>query len=248
MFAAFLKGHTELDYLLLVLAALAMPLLSAYTGRQLAKPEARKVPLVRRYWLTVMRGWLIVAIVIAAWLWAKRSFAELGLDDPIGFWGRAGFGLVLLLAIFFGVQIVRLPKLVGANLAKWAERMEGLRITPRTRDELLVFILVAITAGVWEELLYRGFFIWFLLPITGMIGAILISSAIFGIGHIYQGWGGVLNTGIVGLVFAIFYVYSESLWWLMAAHALVDIYGGVLSYRLTTMQREATEAAARAPA
>ena len=119
--------------------------------------------------------------------------------------------------------------------------MEELKITPRTRNELLLFVLVAITAGVWEELLYRGFFIWFLVPVTGVIGAVAISSLIFGIGHIYQGRYGVVNTGLVGLAFAILYLLSQSLWWLMAAHAVVDIYGGALAYRVMHMRDAAVK-------
>jgi membrane protease YdiL (CAAX protease family) len=234
MLDAFLAGHTALDFLLLLLAALVMPVLSALTGRQLAKKSG--VSLMRRYWLTILRGWMVVALVLFAWLWAGRPVAALGLDWPIGFWGRIGFAVVALVALFFIAQLARLPKLAGSNLDKWADRMEALKITPRTQNELLLFTLVAITAGVWEELLYRGFFIWFLLPVTGTIGAAVISSLIFGIGHLYQGRTGVLNTGLVGLVFAILYLVTQSLWWLMAAHAIVDIYGGALAWRLTNMR------------
>jgi membrane protease YdiL (CAAX protease family) len=234
MLDAFLAGHTALDFLLLLLAALVMPVLSALTGRQLAKKSG--VSLMRRYWLTILRGWMVVALVLFAWLWAGRPVATLGLDWPIGFWGRIGFAVVALVALFFIAQLARLPKLAGSNLDKWADRMEALKITPRTQNELLLFTLVAITAGVWEELLYRGFFIWFLLPVTGTIGAAVISSLIFGIGHLYQGRTGVLNTGLVGLVFAILYLVTQSLWWLMAAHAIVDIYGGALAWRLTNMR------------
>jgi len=239
MLHAFLAGHTALDFLLLFLAALVMPVLSAFTGRQLAKKSS--VPLIRRYWLTIVRGWMVVAVVLFAWVWAGRPLATLGLDWPIGLWGRVGFAAAMLMALVFCVQVVRLPKITGGNLDKWAERMETLKITPRTERELLLFILVAITAGVWEELLYRGFFIWFLLPVTGAIGAVAISSLIFGIGHIYQGRYGVLNTGLVGLVFAILFVFTQSLWWLMAAHAVVDIYGGALAWRLTNMRAAAVK-------
>jgi membrane protease YdiL (CAAX protease family) len=110
--------------------------------------------------------------------------------------------------------------------------------------ELAVFVPVAITAGVWEELLYRGFLIWFLAPTTGLAGAVLISSAIFGLGHAYQGWRGVLTTALVGLIFAVLYVASGSLWWLMLAHAIVDIYGGIAAFRIAALFRRAEPATA----
>lgn len=237
MLDAFLARYTALDFLLLFLAALVMPVLSAITGRQLQRRSG--VPLIRRYWLTIIRGWMVVALILFAWFWARRPLSTLGLDWPVGFWGEIGFVPVALLALYFFVQILRLPKLAGANLDRWADRMQTLKITPSTREEMQVFVLVAITAGVWEELLYRGFFIWFLIPLTGAIGAAIISSAIFGIGHLYQGRQGVVYTAVVGLAFAALYLLTHSLWWLMAAHAIVDIYGGTLVYRLITMRREA---------
>jgi membrane protease YdiL (CAAX protease family) len=235
MFDAFLSSHTVLDFLLLFLAAIVMPVLSAITGRQLRRRSG--APLIRRYWLTIIRGWMVVAFILFAWFWARRPLATLGLDWPIGFWGKIGFLAAALMALYFFIQLMRVPKLANGNLDRWADRMQTLKITPGTREELLVFALVAITAGIWEELLYRGFFIWFLVPLTGAIGAAVISSAIFGIGHLYQGRTGVVYTAFVGLAFAVFYLLTQSLWWLMAAHAIVDIYGGTLVYRVLAMRR-----------
>jgi membrane protease YdiL (CAAX protease family) len=100
-----------------------------------------------------------------------------------------------------------------------------------------VFLLLSLTAGVWEELLYRGFLVGFLEPRAGLLAAVVLSSAIFGLGHVYQGRRGILNTGLVGLVFAGLYALTRSLWWLMLAHALVDMAGGVVAFRIAARVR-----------
>ena len=72
---------------------------------------------------------------------------------------------------------------------------------------------LSITAGVVEEIVYRGFVLWYLANFMPLWAALLLSSVFFGLGHSYQGKSGALRTGLVGLVFAILYVMSGSIWW-----------------------------------
>ena len=102
--------------------------------------------------------------------------------------------------------------------------------------------LEAQVAGIWEELLFRGFLIWFLAPYAGVVGAVAISTLAFGLGHAYQGWRGIPRTGVIGLILAAAYVAGGSLWWVMAAHALLDLYGGLLAWRISRMPEAAPPA------
>jgi len=244
MFDSILRNHSAFDLLLLFIAVVAMPLLSTFAGRQLAKqmPQARR--LIPRYWQTFARGWIVVLIVVAVWLRLGRPFSELGLAPQLGTWDMAGLGAVALGALILFVQLFLLKSLPPERLERTMKALESMKVTPSTRGELAVFVLVAITAGIWEELLYRGFLIWFLVPLTGIGGAIMLSSLAFGIGHIYQGPSGVVRTGVIGLGFAILYVLSGTLWWLMAAHAMMDIYGGFAARRVKQLaaRKRATDA------
>lgn len=232
MIGHLLQGHSGLDFLLVLVAIVLMPLLSAFAGAQLAKQRVSARRLIPRYWQTIVRGWIIVALVAAVWHLQGRPFAELGLVSPLGLWDLGGFGAIFLAALFLFVQLFRLKSLTPERLERVMKTLEAMKVVPSTRGELAVFMLVAITAGIWEELLYRGFLIWFLIPLSGTGGAIVLSSLVFGIGHVYQGPAGVARTGLIGFGFAVFYVLSGTLWWLMAAHALIDIYGGFVGYRV----------------
>ena len=244
MLASLLHGRTALDLTLLAFAALVMPALSALAGGKLKRSQSEQGGLIRRNWQTMARGWIVTALLLLAWSWSKRPTSELGLDWPIGLRGRIGFGLDALAIVVLAIQLIRLPTLAADRLDKAKATLKRIKIAPRSLGELVVFVPVAITAGVWEELLYRGFLIWFLAPTAGLIGAVLVSSAIFGLGHAYQGWRGVLTTALVGLIFAVLYVASGSLWWLMLAHAMVDIYGGIAAFRIAALFRRAEPAAA----
>ena len=68
--------------------------------------------------------------------------------------------------------------------------------------------------------------LWYLEAWLPTVGAVVVSALIFGLGHIYLGWSHVLRTGIVGLIYAVAYVLTGSLWVPMLLHAVMDIMSG----------------------
>ena len=105
------------------------------------------------------------------------------------------------------------------SLGRSPEKLEEARnemgdlgnFAPRSPRENRLFILVSITAGVCEEILYRGLLLAVLIPLVGTWPAVLLTSVVFGLGHTYQGTKGVVKTGLVGLVMALLTVFSGSL-------------------------------------
>jgi membrane protease YdiL (CAAX protease family) len=98
---------------------------------------------------------------------------------------------------------------------------------PHTRQELRSFMGVSITAGIVEEIVYRGFVLWYLGLYMPLWLAIVVSSLAFGLAHSYQGPSGALRCGLVGLVFGIFYVMTGSIWLPIIGHVLLDALQGL---------------------
>lgn len=92
----------------------------------------------------------------------------------------------------------------------------------------LWIVLVAwLAAGFGEELLWRGFLLDRLMRLPGITGrvwlAIAIQAVLFGLPHLYQGWGGVIVTGSIGLLLGWLRIKANwNLWPLVIAHAAVD--------------------------
>jgi uncharacterized protein len=225
-----MPNYTPLDLLIVVYAVVAMPVLSAVAARRLARTPRTELNLVRRYWFIIARGVLVSLLILFAWRWAGRPYSALGLDIPIDYWGRMGFGFDAVLVCSYTIALLS-PK-SAERRAHVRRRMERIRIMPQTREEFLLFPLVAISGSVMEELLARGFLIWFITPFAGLWGAALLSSVLFGLLHAYQGWFGILRTALIGLAFAIAYVLTRSLWWLMLAHVALNLFGGLYAWRL----------------
>jgi len=59
-------------------------------------------------------------------------------------------------------------------------------------------------------------------------GAALLSSAVFGLLHAYQGWLGVLRTAVLGMILAASFIVSGVLWPAILAHAILDMIAGLV--------------------
>jgi membrane protease YdiL (CAAX protease family) len=103
------------------------------------------------------------------------------------------------------------------------------QLLPRTLPERVVFAFLSLSAGVGEEVAFRGFAIPGLVLLMGSEWeAALISSLAFGVLHGYQGWLGVVRTGAMGFVLASSFVLSGSLWPAIVAHAVLDLVSGLI--------------------
>jgi membrane protease YdiL (CAAX protease family) len=183
------------------------------------------------YASTIAFQWLAVAVV--GWrVWAHGYTAQqLGLI----FQGRTK----LLIAGIVGAVVIgtlqwlnlrrvgRIPPESRGPLQAVAER-----ILPQTAVELPPYLALAITAGLCEEFLYRGFAMAALAHagLTAWL-VILISSLLFGLAHSYQGRGGIVMTFIVGLVFGASRLTYNSLVPAVFWHSAIDTVAGVAGKR-----------------
>jgi CAAX protease family protein len=91
-------------------------------------------------------------------------------------------------------------------------------------------------AAVVEELAYRGWILTRCVEIGGgsrsaWVAAVLVSSALFGAVHAYQGLSGMISTGLTGVVFGVTYLATgRNLWTAIIAHGTLDTAGFVMMY------------------
>ena len=105
------------------------------------------------------------------------------------------------------------------------------------------FLFVAVTAGVCEEIIFRGFFIQYFLAWNqenqlGTWLAILIPGFLFAFGHIYQGHQAVIKIMLMAIIFGWIFVLTESLWIPIILHFLVDAVSGYIAMRILKGKRE----------
>jgi uncharacterized protein len=109
----------------------------------------------------------------------------------------------------------------------WRSRMlpDFTALIPVTRRERFLYAAVAVSAGICEEIVFRGWLLATLHSRVGLTGTtlIVIAAAIFGAAHVYQKATGVILTALAGLLFCGLYIATGSLLIPIVFHILVDI-------------------------
>ncbi len=183
---------------------------------------------MRFYGAIAASEWLLALAALALWWHSGRAWAALGFSVPAGVRLAVALVLVALLAARMVVQARAIARMPREKLAAYAAKLPAgiALISPHTAAERGAFRGLSLTAGFCEELLARGYLMWFIGAWTGPWIAAVLSSALFGLGHAYQGRSGVLKTGVVGLVMALVYLGTGSLLPGIALHALIDLGSG----------------------
>lgn len=196
---------------------------------------ASGVPTARRnlYRRTIVGEWTVALVAVLLWAREGRSWAALGLQPPTDWRLTTGLALALVAAALAVRQSVSIRRFSSDRLDKIRPRLADVDlIAPRTSTEYRWFMALSLTAGVCEELLYRGFLTWLLASYMPVVVAIIIVSLAFGAGHGYQGVKGILKTATVGLVMSIVVLASGWLIPAMVIHAIMDMSGGIVSFKV----------------
>jgi uncharacterized protein len=112
---------------------------------------------------------------------------------------------------------------------------QGIEMSTLFKDVhfLPVFLFIALFKGGLSEELWRIFILTRfekILGKPGLILALLLSSAVFGVGHLYQGIGGMISIGIIGFLYALVYLRKKLALEAVTAHAAFNLIQVVLGY------------------
>lgn len=200
----------------LLLALGGPPLLAIVAGRVLDDTSGLTARLAFDLVMWVLLG-LILSIVVGV---ERQPLASIGLRRPG--WSTVFYGLLLAA----GMSFVLVPAMI------WLVGKSGLPGYDRGLRHLLPLpawyrAFLAVTAGVVEEPLYRGYAVERLASLTGSYwlgGALAVVAS--GLAHIPT-WGpgpALVALAAAGLA-TLFYLWKRDLVALMIAHVIVDAVG-----------------------
>lgn len=205
----------------------------AYFDRRFKRQLAQGVPDARRNWYrgTLIGEWVLTAVTLALWSRAGRPWRALGLEPPIDWRLYVGAALALVVVAMLLRQNTKVRALPPDRLQRLAPKFSAVEfIIPRSAREYRWFQAVSWTAGICEEVLYRGFLTWVVAAYLGTAAAVLIASAAFGLGHAYQGKAGILKTALVGVVLGCVVLASGWLIPAMIIHGMIDSASGIAGF------------------
>jgi uncharacterized protein len=160
------------------------------------------LPLGRGPWLLVL-GWVSLYV-------RKIGWHGIGLTKYKSWAATLAIGLVcgVLLELFelFVTQPI-LVRLLGkqADLSKFHDLTGNLKLTG------LYILLAWIVAAFGEEMIYRGYLMNRVADLlnrtrTAWIVSLIVVHIVFGLAHRYQGWTGVFDEGLMGVLLATLYL------------------------------------------
>jgi uncharacterized protein len=211
--------------------------------RTMKKMALNPVRRGRLYLLTIAEVWLRLVVVGIIALLSAVPFSTFGLRVPNYEWLNAldppwftsylvTLFLIVLLGLFVFVGVIAgerslsNPEQVDRFLRLFMRLKEML---PHTALERRLWLLFSISVGVGEEVLYRGFLPWYFLQLGNILKlqvsfvlALALSTFLFALAHSYQGWRGIVGTGLFGGVCAYLYVISDSLLIPIVFHIVLD--------------------------
>jgi|SRR5271154_4616295 len=171
-------------------------------------------------WIAALAAWITLRSH-AFFIWPAAHQTAL---QKIGISFVLGLVVALLVGSLLPAVLARRSAKLRDKILKACKRLAF--ILPDTREERAWFALVSVTAGICEEVLYRGFLIRYLSYSpwhAGLWIALGISSIAFGMAHGYQGLSGIIGTAMLGAVMVVVFAATGSLWLPMALHAVIDL-------------------------
>jgi membrane protease YdiL (CAAX protease family) len=233
-------GVASLFVLCLILVALV------FSPRRYQR-EVKRIALnpslrVRRYLFLIAGEWFLLIVVGIVVLLAAVPLATLGLRAPNYLFlnaldAPAYTSWLLTLFLIIAFWLLSFVGVIGAErrlqdperAARILRSIKTTEMLPHTALERRLWFLVSISAGICEEILFRGFLPWYFLQIGNLLKfqisfplALILSTLIFALAHAYQGLRGIVFTAVVGAVCTFFYIITDSLLLAIAYHILID--------------------------
>lgn len=225
--AALSRRDAALDLALFLLVALLIPV-GFELAAVLTMPE---VPELSFSNFIIVQKWFdaLLLVVLAGYFVYRHHLAPaaFGLrgDRPARqvFWAiptlLAVYGAFFLFVIVIGAAVMLFPDL-EKDLVRRTEFMEMLPLS-----DTLSIVLLLVPVAIHEELLFRGLLIPYLHRVgCSWVVAVLISTVVFAVLHVTQGWLGIIQIFGVGAMLGACFVLTRSLLAVMLAHFLFDFF------------------------
>jgi len=192
-------------------------------------------------------GTFITQLILILLIWFGIRLRGVRMRDLIGGKWKSVEAFLLDVALAVGFWITSLLLLFGIRVALGVIDLRNMQksvddtvrllgpMAPHTYLEAGLFVLLSVSAGLFEEIIFRGY----LQRQLGALGrnaviGIIGSGALFGLAHGYQGLRMMVAIGFFGVFFGILAHFRKSLRPGMMAHAFQDSIAGIGLFKLVT--------------
>jgi membrane protease YdiL (CAAX protease family) len=220
---------TLIDHLFVLLFVVVHPVIGFMQFRRLLRrvDAGESVDRSEMYYQTIIWQWILLAVGAVIWAFSSRPLSAIGFIFDLNMSFAMGVVIVVISSGLLLLQIRHIKSADQPAVDKMFDQLGFIQIIiPRNGNELTKFYGVSLTAGIVEEILWRGGFIWYLGQFVPFWAAVVLSTLGFAIGHSYQGIAHLPGVLFIGVVLALTYVISGSIWLPIILHFLIDVLQG----------------------
>jgi membrane protease YdiL (CAAX protease family) len=209
-------------FLSLVLLVVAVMAAGAVVGWIFHALRVHPDPMAAMFWGSLaILPMILAAFKLLTAVFERRPLGSVGLAFHRRWWTELGHGLAVGSVMIF--LVVGLEQVCGLAHFSYAPH-------PVLQVGSLTFIVLAV-AATNEEAIFRGYPFQRLVESITPVGAIAVTSALFGLGHLgnpHHTWISTANTMLVGIPFAIAYLRTRSLWMPIGMHFIWNFLMGFI--------------------
>ena len=194
-----------------------LPFLMVLQARQLA--ELTTLPRRAAYISSIASLWVLALVTVVV---ARQSAFS---PRTIGFFAAPLVPVLIwtLALTAGGIAVLLLFRAAGIREAPILQDL-----LPRSPHDRVLFAVLSISAGICEEVAFRGFLLHALATATGSRAlAVVLSSGAFAVVHAYQQPLGALRAGLLGAMLAAPLLAGQPIYAPIFAHAFIDLLSGL---------------------
>ena len=175
------------------------------------------------YLTAIVMDW---ALLYYSWVGVHRRGGNVGTLSGARWssWKSVAVDLAIVLPfwVLWEGTAYGVARLLGPGSAKTVDSL-----LPQTLLEILLWVATSITAGICEEMVFRGYAQRQFQALSGsVVVAVLGQGLVFGLFHSYQGWKNVIVISVLGVLYGALAAWRGNLRANIIAHAWTDVWEG----------------------
>jgi membrane protease YdiL (CAAX protease family) len=229
------------DHILVLVFCVLLPFFAMKQATAQREPVTYTSEQKKAFYFTTSFSLLLLALpVLAIWLIYGRPLSGIGIRMEAET-GPAAWAIIAFI-VLYTADVIHSVATAKNRAASVKELKRRTPFMPGSWKEFPAYVLMCLSAGIFEEIIYRGYLVTYFGQLFSSLDyrvflAAAVPAFFFAVSHWYHGTKNIIKAFVLAVLLGYIFIESGSLLVVMLLHFLMNLVGGVLSVRLARDQR-----------